>query len=162
MLEKNRFIFFVGFMGSGKTYIGRKIAAKINFHFYDLDKEIEKLTSLPIIKIFDKYGESYFRELESRILLKWNKQGVIATGGGIIGIKENRNFLNNSKVTVVWLDPSWKTIFSRITKSDRPLIKLFSEEQLYELWEKRRKFYLECANIVYQKNDLNELISLLY
>jgi len=141
-------IFLIGFMGSGKTWFGKKFASTKNLPFYDLDDEIEKKLGMNIHQIFQKYGKTYFRKIESEILLAWDKEGIIATGGGIVETEENRKFLQQKEIKTIWLNPSWKTIFERIKSSDRPLVRQLSKQELFELWQKRELLYRECADIV--------------
>ena len=135
-------------MGSGKTWFGKKFASTKNLPFYDLDDEIEKKLGMNIHQIFQKYGKTYFRKIESEILLAWDKEGIIATGGGIVETEENRKFLQQKEIKTIWLNPSWKTIFERIKSSDRPLVRQLSKQELFELWQKRELLYRECADVV--------------
>ena len=141
-------IFLIGFMGSGKTWFGKKLAATRNLPFFDLDDEIEKKFGVNITQIFQKYGEEYFRKVESEILLGWDKEGIIATGGGIVKKEENRFFLQQKEIKTIWLNPSWEIIIERIKSSNRPLVKKLSEQELFELWQKRESLYRECADVV--------------
>ena len=92
-------VILIGFMGVGKTSVGKKLAKKLNFDFIDTDYEIEILANKTIPDIFEQDGEKHFRKLESIILEKFIKKEdvVISTGGGIITTKENYNILKNSK-----------------------------------------------------------------
>jgi len=152
-------IFLTGFMGCGKTFLGKQIASKLNLSFYDLDSEIEKSTGLFIENIFQEFGEKYFRNLETEILLNWKKSGIIATGGGIVENDNNRHFLKNQKT--IWLNPSFDEIFKRISKSTRPLVKKFSKKELFELWKKRLSFYKDCCNLIYSGRTAEDLIELI-
>ena len=90
-------VILIGFMGVGKTSVGKKLAKKLNFDFIDTDYEIEILANKTIPDIFEQDGEEHFRKLESTILEKFIKKEdvVISTGGGIITTKENYNILKN-------------------------------------------------------------------
>lgn len=103
-------IILIGFMGVGKTSVGKQLARKLNFNFIDTDYEIERLTNKSIPDIFEQYGENYFRKLENSILEKFvkNEDIVMATGGGIITTKENYNILKNEE-KVIFLDGSVET-----------------------------------------------------
>jgi len=157
--KNNEQIFLIGFMGVGKTYLGEKLADKLNLEFHDIDREIEKKAELNVNDIFKIKGEKIFRELETEILKKWNKPGVISTGGGIIELQENRDLIKTKKT--IWLNPSWQIIKSRILNSHRPLVLDRSEEELYKLWDLRKKFYRQCADIEFTKSSLQELLELL-
>ncbi len=77
-------IFIIGFMGSGKTFLGKKLAENLNLPTFDLDQEITREQNCSIKEIFRTEGEDTFRKIESHILLNWHKEGIIATGGGIV------------------------------------------------------------------------------
>jgi shikimate kinase len=157
----NRKIFMIGFMGVGKTYLGEMLADELKMDFYDIDLEIEKQAELPVNDIFSKFGEAKFRQIESGLLQKWSKAGVIATGGGIILDQKNRDFLKLPDYKVIWLNPSWDIIRSRIANSYRPIVIQRTEDELYQLWGDRHHFYQECADIEFEGNDLHELIKLM-
>ena len=79
-------IILIGFMGSGKTSVGKKLADTLNLSFLDTDEQIEKTSGMKIADIFEKYGEVYFRELETETLknlLKDEERKVISVGGGL-------------------------------------------------------------------------------
>ena len=147
-------------MGSGKTFRAKKISEKLSLQYFDIDAEIEKISKLGINDIFLHYGEDYFRNLESQLLLNSSFDGIIATGGGIIERVKNREFLKNN--ITIWINPDWETIYNRIKKSDRPLVKQLSEHELHLLWEKRKSLYKECASYVVSddiENGLDRILS---
>ena len=152
-------IFLIGFMGVGKTYLGEKLAERLNLDFSDLDREIEKEAELDVNDIFKLKGEKIFRELEAGILKNWNKPGIVSTGGGIIELQENRDIIKTKKT--IWLNPSWQIIRSRILNSYRPLALDRSEDELYKLWDQRKELYKQCADIEFTKSSLDDLIELL-
>ncbi len=158
-ISSETIIFLTGFMGCGKTFLGKQIASQLNLPFYDLDSEIEKSTGLFIENIFQEFGEKYFRDLETEILLNWIKPGIIATGGGIVDNENNRHFLKNQKT--IWLNPSFDEIFLRISNSKRPLVQKLSKKELFELWQKRLPFYKECCNLIYSGSSAEKLIELI-
>ena len=146
-------------MGVGKTYLGERLAERLNLDFSDLDREIEKEAELDVNDIFKLKGENIFRELEATILRKWNKPGIISTGGGIIELQENRDIIKTKKT--IWLNPSWQIIRSRILNSYRPLALERSEDELYKLWDQRKVLYKQCADIEFTKSSLDDLLELL-
>ena len=152
-------IFIIGFMGVGKTYLGEKLAERLNLDFHDIDREIEKEAQLDVNDIFKLKGEKIFRELESEILNNWSKPGIISTGGGIIELQKNRDIIKTKKT--IWLNPSWQIIRSRVLNSYRPLILERSEDELYKLWDQRKELYRQCADIEFTKNSLDDLLTLL-
>jgi shikimate kinase len=158
-IKKDEQIFLIGFMGVGKTYLGKELAKMLNLEFHDIDREIEKKAELDVNDIFKLKGENHFRKIESAILMEWDRPGIISTGGGIVELKENRDLFKSKKV--IWLNPSWKIIRSRILNSYRPLVLDRSEDELYKLWDYRKEFYNECADLEFTKNSIEDLLSIL-
>lgn len=154
-------IIIIGFMGAGKTTIGKKLASIFNIPFYDLDELISKHLSLSISEIFTNFSEQYFRDMETLALEDMPYTGVIATGGGIIEAEQNRKIIKESDGIVIWLDPPWDTLFSRIKGSDRPLVVKNNEQQLYDIYQKRNPLYNAVANVIYKGNDVHELFNML-
>lgn len=145
-------------MGSGKTFWTKKMSEKFFLPCFNIDEEIEEKNGLTIPEIFNQYKESYFRNLESNVLLNTSFDGLIATGGGIVEIAANRIFLK--KQITVWINPDWETIYSRIKNSNRPLVKQLSEYELYLLWERRKPLYKECASYVVSRDIEKELLEI--
>ncbi len=110
-------------MGSGKSAIGRVLAAKLNWHFIDLDKQIENETGLKIADIFRVEGEAAFRKYEKLVSRKLNiDKSIISTGGGFPVDPENRAWMREQGL-IVWLDVSPETIFKRVRhRRHRPLL----------------------------------------
>ncbi len=141
-------IILIGFMGVGKTHIGFKLATHYKCKFTDLDNLIERSEKLSIRDIFKNNGEKYFRQIESDILYKWDFEGVLSTGGGIIELPINRDFLKKCSSNVIWLNPDFESIYNNIKNSNRPLVLMNNYENLRQLWEKRLPLYEECADYV--------------
>lgn len=123
VLEKIRHIFLTGFMGAGKTTVGRALAAQLGWDFLDLDRLIEQRVGRGIPEIFAAEGEGAFRDQESLALrsLPADRPLVVATGGGIVGRAENRSFMRELG-RVVFLDVSWEQLLSRLQgEGGRPL-----------------------------------------
>jgi shikimate kinase len=114
-------LILVGFMGSGKTSIGKQIAKQLNCEFIDTDVFIEKKMKMPIKKIFHMYGEYFFRKLERYILVNINpkKPFVLATGGGMPCFKNNIDIMKKKGI-VVYLKIPKKRVFKTDNKN-RPL-----------------------------------------
>ena len=142
-------IFLVGPMGSGKSSLGKKLAKSLNKKFIDTDKEIEKKENKTINEIFENNGEKYFREKEKEFLINIpnNLNMIIATGGGIVTIQENREKLKENKV--IFLNASIERQSKRTSKSDkRPLLKNVDRlKKLRELYDQRLELYREVSNI---------------
>jgi shikimate kinase len=158
MTEKNNII-LIGFMGTGKTAVGKKLAKQLKFNFVDLDSKIEKQSRKKISLIFDKHGEKYFRQLETTALksLLKNENMVISTGGGIILKPQNIKLLHKSgKVFLLNADP--EVIYDRI-KDDksRPLVNFKSKEKLRRIksiLKFRRTLYKNAADYVINTSQL--------
>lgn len=148
-------IFLIGFMGSGKSTIGRKLANFLQYEFVDLDKLIEHKAGMSIAEYFNKNGEESFRELERDTLqqTEFNDHTVIATGGGVPCHFDNMDWMyKEGKVVYLSMDP--KALADRLkhSKASRPLIKDFNQEELIEfITEKlvsRDVFYKKAHCIV--------------
>ncbi|MDG5788720.1 shikimate kinase [Evansella sp. AB-P1] len=122
---KKEILYLIGFMGSGKTTIGKQLAVKEECDFVDLDDYIVQQNNMNIPQIFEQFGEEGFRSWESQALHQCSLQGkvIIATGGGIVENSENIDFMKeNGKV--VYLKASFETIYSRIKDDgNRPITK---------------------------------------
>ncbi|MFA7057713.1 MAG: shikimate kinase [Candidatus Cloacimonadales bacterium] len=150
-------VFIVGFMGSGKSHIGRKLAETLGENHIDLDYLLEKQCMLSIRDIFKTYGEKKFRTLERNILLSTPSSGIVSTGGGVILDSKNREYLK--KFTVVYLNPPWEIIYQRIKTSTRPLVLKYSYDELYAIYLDRKQLYTEVANISIDDIEEEEIIS---
>jgi shikimate kinase len=137
-------IFLVGFMGSGKTTVGRRLAERLGYAFLDLDDLIQQRVGLPIREIFARMGEAAFREMEShalRTLQAW-EMVVVALGGGAFVSEENRCQVKRLGVSV-WLDCPLEIILARLAgTTDRPLYR--SAEQMRALFEARLPAYQQA------------------
>lgn len=159
-------IILIGFMGAGKTSVGKKLAKELNFDFRDTDHEIELLENKSISDIFEQNGEKYFRKLENNVLEKLVKNDniVISTGGGIIITEENLNILKNEE-KVIFLDGSVETIIKHLDneRNKRPLLKKSKNlnKKIEELLSIRYEKYREVSDILIDINSKNidEVIS---
>jgi shikimate kinase len=135
-------IYLVGFMGSGKTTIGRELGARIDSPFFDLDELIEAAEQLSIKDIFAQRGEPYFRKRERDVLRATRNldAGVVATGGGTFTFDENIQFIQSEGLSV-YLSAPYALLRARIgTKAaDRPL---FTDDlAAHELYANRIRYY---------------------
>lgn len=149
-------IILIGPMGAGKSSIGRRLAQKLLLPFKDTDQEIRRGAGVDIGFIFDKEGESGFRERETRVLRELAKGpvAVIATGGGVVLREENRRLLKDSG-TVIYLETSvqWQLARTQAGKH-RPLLEgVDAEQRLTALLSEREPLYLECANIIVNTDE---------
>src|SRR5687768_14013749 len=144
-------IFLIGMPGSGKSTLGKQLAAELSLLFIDLDTEIEKEEGQIVKDIFSSKGEDYFRLAESKALKKIiasYKSFVLATGGGAPCFHNGIDIINNAGISI-FLDVSVKELVSRVqNNTDRPLLnnesKVELEEKLKHLLEKRLKIYKQA------------------
>lgn len=145
-------IFLIGYMGSGKSTIGKELSEILSIPFIDMDEQIEKNEGLSISEIFAFKGEKYFRDLEHDFLVNLDPDSnvIIATGGGAPCFNDNMTLLSEKGV-VVWLMVSVKNIVNRIKGNNkRPLIKEKTESELYQYIRshlQERVPYYQRANI---------------
>lgn len=143
-------IILTGFMGTGKSSVGRLLAEKLNYAFVDTDTVIEEKQGLSIPQIFSQYGEAYFRQVEKNILKQVCKRKsiVISTGGGVPLAQENRRTMQQEDSVVVCLRASIVTIMDRIKdRGNRPLLKQ-DAAKMQALLDKRTPFYNEADFII--------------
>jgi len=155
----NAGVILIGLMGSGKSSIGRRLAAHLNLPLIDLDAAIVAQSGLSIPEIFAQQGESEFRKLETKALREAIAQHtVIATGGGIVLSKENRALLKGSDAPVVWLKASPEFLANRIAgDTNRPLIASGNaQEKLRQLSEIRDPLYEECADFILPRDAMEK------
>lgn len=134
-------IYLVGFMGSGKTVLGRRIAERLDVPFVDLDAEIERTSGMTIRALFESAGETVFREREALFLQATDSlpRAVVATGGGCYVREENRERVQRLGASV-FLDVPFPVILARLSgKRDRPLFE--SVEQAAALFAARGPLY---------------------
>ncbi len=144
-------VVLIGFMGSGKTFIGRILAQKLGFSFMDMDGEIECSQRMKISDIFARFGEQEFRRIESDTLLSMQNldRYVISTGGGVVVKQENRPLLKKIGV-VVWLKTTPEKVYQRVKDdTSRPLLQVDDPlAKIKELMDYREDFYRQSADIV--------------
>jgi len=142
-------IYLVGFMGTGKTAVGKALAQKLAMQFLDLDDLIEESQHQKIVDIFAKQGEPYFRDAESDALreVAAREDLVIGCGGGIVLREDNLNLMQESGF-LICLDACLEVIHER-TKSfeHRPLLNVEAPEfKIKELLEKRAPYYAKIKH----------------
>lgn len=155
-IEKN--IVLIGMMGAGKTFIGGKLAKILaHFSYVDIDEKIEKEQGICVAEIFEKHSESYFRELESKMIKKYaaKTNQIISTGGGAMQNLENLSVLKENGV-VFYLKASAKELFERLNNASkaqevetRPLLKdAFSLQTIQDILKRREKNYMKADFVI--------------
>ncbi|GKX31913.1 hypothetical protein SH1V18_43930 [Vallitalea longa] len=163
-------ILLVGFMGSGKSVVGKQLSKILDRNFIDTDEEIEKKENRSIKDIFDIDGENYFRSEETKFLqsLIEKDNTIISTGGGIVLKEQNRELLKKIG-KVIFLHADVEHIINNIKDNDtRPLLQTDDYvKTISEMLESREDKYLSTADIIIQtsgkdvKSIAEEIISLL-
>ncbi|WP_047999858.1 shikimate kinase [Lactiplantibacillus herbarum] len=140
----------IGFMGSGKTTVGRLLAQKLATEHADLDDLIIQRAGQPITSIFAKHGETYFRQLEHQTLEQaMTVPGILSTGGGTPTIAVNAKLLMSSSVPVIWLAANDQTILRRVQHdASRPLVNELDENVLLALKQQRNRQYAAAADLI--------------
>jgi shikimate kinase len=151
----DRPIVLVGMMGVGKSTVGRKLAALLNLHFRDADDEIEEAAQMSVSEIFERFGESYFRDGERRVIARLMEGGakVIATGGGAFVQEETRKLILERAIAI-WLDSDVDTLVERVGRRDtRPLLRDGDPAEIIaRLRAEREPFYAQAAIHVFSNS----------
>jgi shikimate kinase len=153
----DRNVVLIGFMGSGKSSVGRELAKRWGFHFLDTDSMIRHQCGKSIPEIFSSLGEVYFREQEFITLSKLLEchRSVIATGGGIVIQPRNLPLLGQLGITI-WLKADQTTILERVSRNkNRPLLQTPDPEgTIAELLEERAPLYQSAADLIVNSSGL--------
>jgi shikimate kinase len=118
-------VVLVGMMGAGKTAVGKALAAALGVPFLDSDEEIVRAANMPISEIFERDGEAFFRDKETRVISRLLEDhiGVLSTGGGAFLSERNRTLISEKGVSV-WLNADLELLWDRVkTKTTRPLLR---------------------------------------
>jgi shikimate kinase len=145
-LKRTPGVYLAGFMGSGKTTVGRKLADHLGWEFVDVDDVIEAQERAKVADIFEQRGEAEFRRLETDVIRSWTRRierghpAVVALGGGAFVQPESFDLLANHGISI-WLDCPFETIQKRIADEvdNRPLAR--GREALHKLYQDRREGY---------------------
>ena len=156
-LKRTPGLYLVGFMGSGKSAVGRLLADELGWSFADVDEDIEKAQGVSIAEIFDTRGEDEFRGMEREALRKrvreveCGKPMVVALGGGAFVDPDNRKLLEERGVTV-WLDCPFHRISARLEgQTHRPLAR--DPEKFQRLYDDRRDLYGKAEHRIEADTD---------
>ncbi|RFC53199.1 shikimate kinase [Brumimicrobium aurantiacum] len=157
-MQKN-LVFLIGFMGVGKTTLGKKIAKKLEYTFVDIDQKIESKFKISINEFFNKYGETTFRKEETKMLesiISEENNAIISVGGGLPCFNGNMELMNKSGVTCYLKRPP-KELYHRLVngKGNRPLLKELNDEELLLFIENKlneREMYYNQARFVFLRD----------
>ena len=162
-------IFLIGFMGVGKTTIGRKLARQMELPFIDLDERILQSKSMSMGDLFSYFGEAYFRKAEADMLrevIETESSFVLSCGGGTPCFSDNMHVMNKAGVSI-YLAAGLPFLASRIrqSKTVRPMLKNVSEAEqlqvLQDLFDKRQAYYaLASHTINVEKLSVPEVLTL--
>jgi shikimate kinase len=162
---KEQHIFLIGFMGSGKSTVGKLLAERLNLPFIDSDKEIEKMEERSINDIFSTDGEAAFRRMEMNFLyqLKSTKPAVVAVGGGLPMVDGALGLMHELGL-VIYLNTSLLTLLKRLKdeKQLRPLLRELSDAEFHPFVEdllSQRVHYYKQAKLI-MPNERNSPIEL--
>lgn len=149
-MDERKNIVLIGFMGCGKTTLGKKLSMRLKYSFIDTDRYIERKEGITIAQIFQEKGEAYFRDLEKSTVELLSKEygNIIATGGGIIKNEDNMHMLKETGI-IVYLRATPEHIFRNIANDDtRPLLQGGDKlEKIRVLMEERRELYEKYADV---------------
>jgi shikimate kinase len=157
-----RSLVLVGMMGAGKSTIGRRLAARLRLPFLDADSEIEAAADMSIPEIFDRHGESHFRDGEARVIARLLEGGpaVLATGGGAFMREETRKRIGDKAVSI-WLKVDADIIMRRVRRrADRPLLQTSDPEATVgRLIEEREPIYRLADLTIWSRDVPHEKIA---
>lgn len=161
-------LLLAGYMGSGKSVIGKLLAEKLAISHYDLDQEIEKIAKSSIKNIFSTKGELFFRKLEREVLiqiLSQNTPFVLSLGGGTPCYFDNYKLFQTPEITSIYLKATVETLANRLEhqKNKRPLIADLSHEALHDYIAKHlfdRNFYYHQMQFSFNVDHktINEIV----
>lgn len=154
-------IYLVGFMGAGKTTVGRELAARIGAPFFDIDELIESAEKMSVKDVFAQRGEPYFRKREKDVLRSTRhlESAIVAAGGGTFTFDENIQFIQSEGLSV-YLSASYSLLRSRIGEkaAERPLFR--DDVAAHELYNSRIRYY-RMADItieIREEETTNEIV----
>lgn len=150
--EMPKNIVLIGFMGCGKSTVGRELHQRLGYPLVDMDQVIERTAGKPISRIFEEEGEAAFRDRETALLRELLEptgiRRIISTGGGVVVRPENRQLLRRLGY-VVWLHAPFGALVERTSRNHhRPLLRTEDPaEKIRTLLEQRKPWYAEAAHL---------------
>lgn len=165
-----RIVCLTGFMGSGKSTVGRLLASRLGWHFADLDVEIEQHAGLTIPQLFQQKGEPFFREIEHNCLARLLEKAsvhegrfVLALGGGTLAQPRNLELVRNlgefqrAAIALIWLDCPTEMLLQRcVLMGDRPLFR--DEASFRQLYEERLPYYRQADHRIESDDQPNRVV----
>lgn len=148
----NKHIYLIGYMGTGKTSVGKLLSERLNLPLLEMDETLSERFGMTINEIFDAFGEDAFRSAESDLLLEIStleNPSVVSCGGGVVLNDKNREILRESGITVL-LQAKPQEIYNRLkNNNDRPLISGSNKlKKISKIYEERLPLYEEAAEII--------------
>lgn len=157
-------IYLIGFMGCGKTYVGKRLAKQMGMSFIDLDKYLEIKENRTIKTIFEEEGEDYFRQKEKACLREMAQfeNTIIATGGGAPCFFDNGEWMKGDGITV-YLQTPIEVIIKNLERQidKRPLLKGLNEKELKIFIEKKlaeREVFYQNVHMIYERQEGDEAV----
>ena len=151
-------VYLCGFMGCGKSHIGRMLSDQLGRKLVDLDRVIVERENMSIPEIFDKFGEPHFRTREAKYIRELSGGYIVATGGGALINDETAEFARQSGLSV-YINTSFEVCFERIKNDrNRPLVVNNTPEQLRELYNKRSEIYRRNSMVMVNGNARDSVI----
>ncbi len=158
-MNKPLSVYLCGFMGCGKSHVGRQIAVTLGRRFIDLDRYIVNAERMTIPEIFDKFGEPHFRQLEAKYIRELSDGSIVATGGGALINDETAAFACESGLSV-YINTAFDVCYNRISgDTNRPLVVNNTPAQLRELYDKRAVIYRRNSVCMVNGNARDSIIA---
>lgn len=147
-------ILLCGFMGCGKTTVGKRLAALTGREYIDLDREIELEAGMTIPELFERFGEQEFRDREHAAVAALARRigCIVSTGGGAMTFPRNVSAVSPDD-RIVFLDTPFDVCYERIRDSDRPIVRRSTPDELRRLFETRRAAYQTAASVILPGDD---------
>jgi shikimate kinase len=160
LLPRSSNIYLCGMIGSGKTPIGMRLATRLRWPFYDLDREMDNDLGYSFHRLVQEQGWLKFREIEYGLCRRFSqmKNVVVALGGGTVRYAWNVDILRGTGVTVL-LEADLKTLADRVRKADRPRVNsgVSLEEDLENIWSTAGHLYRQAADLVYRTDAAQDI-----
>lgn len=153
-MKLKKTVYLCGFMGCGKSTLGRFASKTFGLPIVDTDFIISKKARMSISEIFEKKGEEHFRNLETKVIrsLSYQKPRIVSLGGGAVMREKNLFFMKRTGL-VVFINTPFEVIYERVKRNNRrPIVNRSTKEELEELYKARKPVYSAAADIVLNPN----------